>query len=857
MATGKQVTISFLTAALVLAAALLPAGLLGIALHESHRAANTMYCVAAGMLGLGGSLTAILLLRSFLQAQERLRRLQNVLDATPDLVGIADATGRTLYANAALRQFLGLSPTEDAAHVSLAALHGGIADTAQAWHGETEFSGPDGPAPVSLVRLTHRAPDGTTQFVSLIARDIRTQKAIAAAQSEIMSEILGASLEPEALLGRIAALACELTGASGAAVELVDGETLVHQAVSGTLTLAQGSRRAAGTTSSGLCARTGETLSLADAEHDLRADTALCREMGVGAILLTPLRQAGVCVGVLRVVAAQAQAFSEQDSRTLQMLADFAGLALARSAELAREQALVYERTEALRKLEESQALFWAALNAMRDGFAVQDRNGTVLMSNDSADRLLHLPSGTFAGSALTSHGWRFCREDGTDFPREMHPSRRALATGKIQSEQIVGLLRANQPVQWLSICAAPLCRPGEARPYAAVQTFADISARKETEAALRIGEDRLHRLHALSAATDLSASDKMKALLRLGSDFFGLPVAVLSRVTGERYEVLHALAPDTLNMQITDGLICRTDATYCSRVLEARYPLAVEHASASEWRDLPACTEFGLEAYLGAPLWVDGQIYGTLCFGAQTPHAVAFTDADLEILRLMAQWAGGELMREEVHQQIESYNIVLEFQMRELEKANAELESLATLDGLTGIKNRRAFGQRLEEEVARATRYGLPLSLLMLDVDHFKSYNDTFGHPEGDDVLKAVVRTLMGCARETDLVARYGGEEFVVLLPQTDGPGASVIAERMRRAVLETEWSRRNITVSIGVAHLLPVVDTSSKLIARADSALYQSKAGGRNQVSSSSDADYSASDYRTDGSGVRSGEF
>ena len=850
MTTRTQNIISFLPTALVVAATLLPAGLLGIALHESHRAAGTLYHTAAGLMGLGGSLTVtLLLLRSFLQAQERQRRFQIVLDATPDLVGIADASGRTLYLNAALRRFLGLSPDADVSGFSLTALHDESPDPAPLWRGETVFTGPDGPAPVSLVQLTHRAAGGATQFVSLIARDIRTQKAIAAAQSEIMSEILGASLEPEALLGRIAALVCELTGGTGAAVEMIDGETLVHRAVSGTLTLPAGSRRPMDAISSGLCARTGETLSLADAAHDPRADTALCRQLGIGAILLTPLRQAGVCVGVLRVVAVQAQAFSEQDARPLQMLADFAGLALSRSAELAREQALVFERTEALQKLEESQALFWAALNAMRDGFAVQDRDGTVLMCNDSADRLLHLPPGTFTGSALTSHGWRFCREDGTDFPREQHPTRRALATGKIQPEQVVGLIRANQPVQWLAICAAPLCRPGEDRPYAAVQTFADISARKEAETILQVGQDRLHRLHALSTAPDLPAADKMRALLRLGSDFFGLPFAVLSRTTGERYEVLHALTPDTLNTQIKDGLICRTGEMYCSRVLAARCPLAVEHASASDWRDLPACTEFGMEAYLGAPLWVDGQLYGTLCFGAQTPRTAAFTDADLEILRLMAQWAGGELMREEVRQQIESYSIVLEFQMGELEKANAELEALATLDGLTGIKNRRAFGQRLEEEVARATRYSLPLTLLMLDVDHFKSYNDTFGHPEGDEVLKQVARTLEHCARETDLVARYGGEEFVVLLPQTDAAGALTIAERIRRAILETEWSRRSVTVSVGVAHLLPVVDTGSHLIARADRALYQSKAGGRNRVTISPDAD-----YRLAGSEVRS---
>lgn len=510
-------------------------------------------------------------------------------------------------------------------------------------------------------------------------------------------------------------------------------------------------------------------------------------------------------------------------------------------------------RAEARRRglqatLEDSQALFLAALNAMRDGFAVQDREGTVLMCSDSADHLLHLAPGEFAGRPLTSHGWRFCREDGSEFPRDLHPSRLALSTGEIQSEEVIGIVRDDEPVQWLAICAAPLRHPGEEQPYAAVQTFADVTARKAAEMADRQAEERLRRLHELSTARDLTLADRMDALMRLGCECFNLPAGMLSRLSGEQFEVLYAVSGENLPAA---GEVCGMKDTYCARVLHTKRPLAHEHIGETDWREIPIYAAFGLESYIGTPIWVNDRAYGTLCFYSTEPRETPFTEADLEFVRLMAQWAGGELTRKEAREQIESYNIVLEFQMQELGKANAELEALATQDGLTGIKNRRAFGMRLEEEVARATRYSLPLALLLLDVDSFKSYNDTFGHPAGDEVLKTVAQILGQNARETDMAARYGGEEFVVLLPQTDAAGAWVIAERIRQAIAGQPWSHRLVTASVGVSSLLPVVDTGSQLIARADQALYQSKAGGRNMVSAMEDMDY----RRMAGSGVRSG--
>lgn len=168
----------------------------------------------------------------------------------------------------------------------------------------------------------------------------------------------------------------------------------------------------------------------------------------------------------------------------------------------------------------------------------------------------------------------------------------------------------------------------------------------------------------------------------------------------------------------------------------------------------------------------------------------------------------------------------------RKLEEANRRLEALATTDGLTELLNHRAFQERLATEFRRAERGGSALSIVMIDVDDFKRYNDAFGHPAGDQVLKTVAATLHAAARQTDIAARYGGEEFVMILPETAGEGAAEVAERIRRAIEEIPWPRRPVTVSVGAATSGRGADTPSTLVEAADRALYWSKSQGRNRV-------------------------
>lgn len=163
-------------------------------------------------------------------------------------------------------------------------------------------------------------------------------------------------------------------------------------------------------------------------------------------------------------------------------------------------------------------------------------------------------------------------------------------------------------------------------------------------------------------------------------------------------------------------------------------------------------------------------------------------------------------------------------------------LNERATHDYLTGLVNRQSFQERLEAELGRVRRYGQSTALLLMDVDHFKTVNDRFGHDAGDHVLKALSTQVRAQVRAVDTVARWGGEEFTVLLPETGRDEACDVAERIRRAVEQQEFDYRDnsfrVTVSIGVARLEAKKDRVEPAMRRADEALYQAKRSGRNRV-------------------------
>jgi diguanylate cyclase (GGDEF)-like protein len=166
------------------------------------------------------------------------------------------------------------------------------------------------------------------------------------------------------------------------------------------------------------------------------------------------------------------------------------------------------------------------------------------------------------------------------------------------------------------------------------------------------------------------------------------------------------------------------------------------------------------------------------------------------------------------------------------LRLANARLAEMSMTDALTCIANRRAFNERLAAEERRARQNGDAFSLLLMDVDQFKLYNDRHGHPAGDEALFRIAETMKGNNRSYDLLARYGGEEFALILPQTRIGAAAAVAERLRGAVEAVDMPNQRLTLSIGVAAYDPLLGTDA-LVAAADEALYAAKTAGRNRVS------------------------
>lgn len=259
-------------------------------------------------------------------------------------------------------------------------------------------------------------------------------------------------------------------------------------------------------------------------------------------------------------------------------------------------------------------------------------------------------------------------------------------------------------------------------------------------------------------------------------------------------------------------------DFAICSHAILSDQPLIVD-----DTHKHPALANLGMVVnpphvrfYAGVPL-VDehGYALGTLCAIDSVPRTI---DADqVESMVALARQVMQLLkLRKSIHQ---------------LEKREQQLQLLSVTDYLTGLFNRRALQQQLDLELESAKSQHQPLSLLVLDIDHFKRFNDRFGHNLGDKVLIKVANTLQSQARSEDFVARFGGEEFVILLPETDSTEAQQLAEQYRNAVKNIMFKGQQVTISIGAASY-DQSDDGQQLFQLADSALLEAKRSGRNCV-------------------------
>ena len=243
--------------------------------------------------------------------------------------------------------------------------------------------------------------------------------------------------------------------------------------------------------------------------------------------------------------------------------------------------------------------------------------------------------------------------------------------------------------------------------------------------------------------------------------------------------------------------------------------------------------------AFIDSPIHIDGKLYGIVCIEQHCteifPRKREWTIEEQDFAASLSDFMTIAIENTERRTLLRT----LEERADELETAYKEIERLSMIDKLTSIPNRRCFDDRLESEWSMATRLKTNLSVLMIDIDHFKIYNDTYHHQQGDTALHAVAQTLSQiCTRASDFIARWGGEEFIALLPGTPLQGALKIAEKARKAVESMvipcrDGTETKVTISIGVKTMTPKVNSSrDNFISDADKALYNAKKAGRNRV-------------------------
>lgn len=331
---------------------------------------------------------------------------------------------------------------------------------------------------------------------------------------------------------------------------------------------------------------------------------------------------------------------------------------------------------------------------------------------------------------------------------------------------------------------------------------------------------DALRRFDILDTGAEAAYDD----ITRIAAYIAGTPISLISLVDEDRQWFKSRVG-------LTATQTPREHAFCAHAICEPDTPMIVTDAAHDpRFADNPLVTGApDIRFYMGAPLVTcDHHAIGTLCVIDRVPHEP--TPDQVAALSALARQVMSQLELRRLTRDLRMILGTREAHLVELETANAALLERSLKDKLTGLGNRAAFDERLAEEVYRALRFELPLSMLLLDVDHFKQYNDSFGHPAGDTALQKVGAALSDL-RPSDFLARIGGEEFAVILPATGGEVATITAERLRQRVEASRFEHRAVTVSIGVA-TLRAEGTPTLLVDTADRALYAAKRGGRNRV-------------------------
>jgi len=375
------------------------------------------------------------------------------------------------------------------------------------------------------------------------------------------------------------------------------------------------------------------------------------------------------------------------------------------------------------------------------------------------------------------------------------------------------------------SAVAATVRRVLEERNVRSSKLYRDLAG--DLAAKNTLLENRMEQLNRLISETStlyetarmltsqLALADVLETVLRLAGELFQAPAATV-RLLDETGTRLELAAHAGLSEEYCRRGPVSLGASAAGRAALSGEPVHVLDVGRDEvYSKGELLQREGLRSLLCLPLLVRGRCIGVMTFYHREPHSY-----EPEELRFLTTFAG-------------TVSIAVDNA-----RLYGEQSRLAVTDGLTGLYNHQRFHEGLAAEFGRAARYGHPLSLVLVDIDHFKSFNDACGHQAGDALLRTLAGLFKASARQHDQVARYGGEEFAFLLPQTDKRQATLLAERLCHVVERRQWEGADVipggrlTISLGVASYPEDAVQAAELVERADQALYRAKKLGRNQV-------------------------
>ncbi len=432
--------------------------------------------------------------------------------------------------------------------------------------------------------------------------------------------------------------------------------------------------------------------------------------------------------------------------------------------------------------LRENKERYRSVIAAMHEGIVLQNSDGVIVACNASAEYILGLPQDQMMGRTSNDECWHALHEDGSPFSGDMHPAIVTLRTGVAQSNVIMGLPKADNTLTWISINAQPLLRPDDPRPYAVVTSFNDITERKRTADALREKQAQLQAIfdNAAVGIFLITTDGHWLDLNRRGMQMLGYSRDELARMT--YLDILHPTERTTNQYQFE----------------KMRWHEQISYRMERRYRRKD----------------------GTVFWGDLSITAIHNTQGNVTALL-------GVLV-----------NITWSKESEDaLQRAVEQLRQISIRDPLTGLFNRRYLDETLPRELQRAVRQHQSVGVIMLDIDHFKQCNDTYGHDAGDTVLQAVGRFLQDHTRGADLVCRYGGEEFILILPGATLDHTRQRAEEIRLSIKGLSVCHQNqilppVTMSLGVAVFPTHGTTATSLITIADQLLYQAKHTGRDRV-------------------------